>query len=109
MRTLLAQGFHKPRMGSDAGDRPPITPMRAATEEMLGNDTWRLYQYICQHFIGTDSLDCKYTRLDSFFLNNAEYTDYSYFQSVKCLSDPPISHEIFKVYLLFPSTFVPRS
>ncbi|OVA12979.1 DNA topoisomerase [Macleaya cordata] len=62
IRALLADGFHKPKSGTDVGDHPPITPMRAATEDMLGNDAWRLYQYICQHFIGTVSPDCKYVR-----------------------------------------------
>ncbi|XP_020684389.1 DNA topoisomerase 3-beta isoform X2 [Dendrobium catenatum] len=72
IRSLLTDGFHKPRMGSDAGDHPPITPMRAATEEMLGNDAWRLYQYICQHFIGTVSPDCKYTRTKVEFTSGGE-------------------------------------
>lgn len=62
VRSLLVEGFHKPRMGEDAGDHPPITPMRSATEDMLGNDAWKLYQYICQHFIGSVSPDCKYKR-----------------------------------------------
>ncbi|KAF6163367.1 hypothetical protein GIB67_009607 [Kingdonia uniflora] len=62
VRALLANGFHKPRSGTDAGDHPPITPMRLVTEDMFGNDTWRLYQYICQHFIGSVSPDCRYTR-----------------------------------------------
>ena len=55
VRTLLDAGFVKPRQGHDAGDHPPITPMRSATEAALGTDAWRLYQYICQHFIGTVS------------------------------------------------------
>uniref|UniRef100_A0A1D1Z473 DNA topoisomerase n=1 Tax=Anthurium amnicola TaxID=1678845 RepID=A0A1D1Z473_9ARAE len=62
VQALLVNGFQKPRMGSDAGDHPPITPMRCASEEMLGNDAWRLYVYICQNFIGSISPDCKYTR-----------------------------------------------
>uniref|UniRef100_A0A803LZK4 DNA topoisomerase n=1 Tax=Chenopodium quinoa TaxID=63459 RepID=A0A803LZK4_CHEQI len=62
VQTLLADGYHKPRSGTDVGDHPPITPMRSATEEMLGYDAWKLYQYICQHFIGTVSPDCKYIR-----------------------------------------------
>lgn len=62
VQTLLVDGYHKPRSGTDVGDHPPITPMRSATEEMLGHDAWRLYQYICQHFIGTVSPDCKYMR-----------------------------------------------
>ncbi|XP_014521718.1 DNA topoisomerase 3-beta isoform X1 [Vigna radiata var. radiata] len=59
---LLTTGYQKPRLGTDAGDHPPITPMRSAAEDMLGNDAWKLYQYICQHFIGTVSPDCKYIR-----------------------------------------------
>ncbi|GAV58963.1 Topoisom_bac domain-containing protein, partial [Cephalotus follicularis] len=62
IQTLLAEGYHRPRSGTDAGDHPPITPMKSATESMLGNDCWRLYQYVCQHFIGTVSPDCKYIR-----------------------------------------------
>ncbi|KAI3996704.1 hypothetical protein MKX01_041004 [Papaver californicum] len=62
VRALLDSGFHKPKSVTDAGDCPPITPMRAASEDMLGNDAWRLYQYICQHFIGTVSPDCKHVR-----------------------------------------------
>ncbi|KAK6930656.1 DNA topoisomerase, type IA, central [Dillenia turbinata] len=60
---LLAEGYLKPRLGTDAGDHPPITPVQAATEDMLGNDAWRLYQYVCQHFIGSVSPDCKYVRM----------------------------------------------
>lgn len=62
VRSLLANGFRKPRSGSDAGDHPPITPMRSANEDMLGNDAWKLYQYVCQHFIGTVCPDCKHIR-----------------------------------------------
>lgn len=62
VQRLLANGYNKPRLGTDAGDHPPITPMRSATEDMLGKDAWRLYQYVCQHFIGSVSPDCKYLR-----------------------------------------------
>ncbi|XP_059446946.1 DNA topoisomerase 3-beta isoform X1 [Corylus avellana] len=62
VQRLLTDGFQKPRVGTDAGDHPPITPMRSATEDMLDRDAWRLYQYVCQHFIGTVSPDCKYVR-----------------------------------------------
>ncbi|MQM17056.1 hypothetical protein Taro_050021 [Colocasia esculenta] len=62
VRPLLVDGFQKPRAGSDIGDHPPITPMRCASEEMLGNDAWRLYIYIFQNFLGSISPDCKYTR-----------------------------------------------
>lgn len=62
VQRLLSDGFQKPKSGTDAGDHPPITPMRAATEGIVGGDAWRLYQYVCQHFIGTVSPNCKYIR-----------------------------------------------
>ena len=62
VQKLLTDGYLKPRLGTDAGDHPPITPMCSATEEMLGYDAWKLYQYVCQHFIATVSPDCKYVR-----------------------------------------------
>uniref|UniRef100_F6ST44 DNA topoisomerase n=2 Tax=Ciona intestinalis TaxID=7719 RepID=F6ST44_CIOIN len=58
--TLLSQGITKPRKGSDAGDHPPITPMLCATEQEVGHDNWRLYEYIVRHFIASLSPDCTY-------------------------------------------------
>ncbi|KAG9487488.1 hypothetical protein GDO78_007378 [Eleutherodactylus coqui] len=60
VKALLAENINRPRKGSDAGDHPPITPMRSATEAELGGDAWRLYEYITRHFIATISYDCKY-------------------------------------------------
>ncbi|XP_027703283.1 DNA topoisomerase 3-beta-1 [Vombatus ursinus] len=60
VKHLLADGINRPRKGHDAGDHPPITPMRSATEAELGGDSWRLYEYITRHFIATVSYDCKY-------------------------------------------------
>nr|XP_015221342.1 PREDICTED: DNA topoisomerase 3-beta-1 [Lepisosteus oculatus] len=60
VRALLSEGLNHPRKGSDAGDHPPITPMRSASENELGSDGWRLYEYITRHFIATVSHDCKY-------------------------------------------------
>ncbi|KAF5894549.1 DNA topoisomerase 3-beta-1, partial [Clarias magur] len=60
VKALIAEGINRPRKGADAGDHPPITPMRAATESELGSDGWRLYEYITRHFIATVSHDCKY-------------------------------------------------
>ncbi|KAF3455420.1 hypothetical protein FNV43_RR00045 [Rhamnella rubrinervis] len=48
---LLADGYHKRELGTDAGDHPPITPMLSATEDMLEHDAWRLYEYVCQHLL----------------------------------------------------------
>uniref|UniRef100_A0A8C7LLX3 DNA topoisomerase n=1 Tax=Oncorhynchus mykiss TaxID=8022 RepID=A0A8C7LLX3_ONCMY len=60
VKALLSEGLNRPRKGADAGDHPPITPMRAASEGELGGDGWRLYEYIVRHFIATVSQDCKY-------------------------------------------------
>ena len=49
--------------GTDAGDHPPITPIASATEaELGGGDTWRLYDYVARHFLGSLSPDCSFTR-----------------------------------------------
>uniref|UniRef100_A0A671VKN2 DNA topoisomerase n=1 Tax=Sparus aurata TaxID=8175 RepID=A0A671VKN2_SPAAU len=60
VKALLSTGLNRPRKGTDAGDHPPITPMRAASEAELGSDGWRLYEYITRHFIATVSQDCMY-------------------------------------------------
>lgn len=36
VKALLSEGINRPRKGADAGDHPPITPMRAASESELG-------------------------------------------------------------------------
>lgn len=43
----------RPRKGQDVGDHPPITPTSLASREELDHDSWRLYDYIVRHFIGT--------------------------------------------------------
>jgi len=50
---ILQAGIQRPKKGHDAGDHPPITPMRAASEVELGHEAWRLYDYITRHFIAT--------------------------------------------------------
>ncbi len=57
---LLAKGINKPKDGIDAGDHPPITPLRLAGESDLGFDEWRLYDLITSNFISSISNDCKY-------------------------------------------------
>jgi len=38
----------------DVGDHPPITPVRAATEDELGGgDTWLIYDYVARHFLAS--------------------------------------------------------
>lgn len=56
---LLKNGFPWPEGGKDVGDHPPITPTRVATEYDLSGDSWRLYDFVARHFIGSISPNCK--------------------------------------------------
>ncbi|XP_058448206.1 DNA topoisomerase 3-beta [Malaya genurostris] len=56
----ILHDINSPRKGNDAGDHPPITPMKLASRNELDGDTWRVYDYICRHFLGTVSHDLKY-------------------------------------------------
>ncbi|XP_016146156.1 DNA topoisomerase 3-beta-1 [Sinocyclocheilus grahami] len=38
VKALLSEGINRPKKGVDVGDHPPITPMRAASENELGTD-----------------------------------------------------------------------
>ena len=60
VKELLSKGLNKPRKGHDAGDHPPITPTRAASRDQFDTDTWKIYDYVVRHFIGTVSYNCKY-------------------------------------------------
>ncbi|XP_008546120.1 DNA topoisomerase 3-beta-1 [Microplitis demolitor] len=60
VRKILETGINHPRKGHDAGDHPPITPMKAATRNDLDGDNWRVYDYITRHFIATVAPDCRY-------------------------------------------------
>nr|VZI46928.1 unnamed protein product [Spirometra erinaceieuropaei] len=48
---LLKTGYSQPRAGHNAGDHPPIAPMRLALD--LSGDAARIYEYVSQHFIAT--------------------------------------------------------
>lgn len=52
-RSSCFQGLNKPRKGHDAGDHPPITPMRTASRDQLDGEAWKIYDYVVRHFIGT--------------------------------------------------------
>ncbi|KAJ8675437.1 hypothetical protein QAD02_011223 [Eretmocerus hayati] len=60
VRKIISTGISRPKKGNDAGDHPPITPMRSASRNELDGDAWRLYDYITRHFIATLARDCKY-------------------------------------------------
>lgn len=53
--------------GTDVGDHPPITPMVMATEHDLDGDSWRIYDYVTRHFLGSVSSDCVYRRMKATF------------------------------------------
>ncbi|BHF63364.1 DNA topoisomerase 3-beta-1 [Sparganum proliferum] len=55
---LLKTGYSQPRAGHNAGDHPPIAPMRLALD--LSGDAARIYEYVSQHFIATLMPDCRY-------------------------------------------------
>lgn len=52
---ILANGINRPRTGHDAGDHPPITPMKLAHRHEMDNDMYRIYSYIVRHFLATVS------------------------------------------------------
>lgn len=56
----ILSDFNPPKKGKDAGDHPPITPMKLASRSDFDKDTWRVYDFICRHFLGTISRDLKY-------------------------------------------------
>ena len=59
-RNLLKNGFSRPKKGHDAGDHPPITPVKAATRGELSDSEWRIYQFIARSFLGCISSDATY-------------------------------------------------
>mmetsp|Transcript_162017 Transcript_162017/g.519455 ORF Transcript_162017/g.519455 Transcript_162017/m.519455 type:complete len:912 (+) Transcript_162017:19-2754(+) len=51
-----------PMQGHDAGDHPPITPVRCAPRgEIAKGKEWKLYDYIARHFIASLMDDVQYT------------------------------------------------
>lgn len=64
--------FTQPRKGVDCGDHPPITPMKLAQRSDFDGDTWRLYDFIVRHFMGTLSKDLKYKSTTTQFIIDGE-------------------------------------
>ncbi|KAG7256822.1 hypothetical protein CRUP_037290 [Coryphaenoides rupestris] len=56
-KALLATGLNRPRKGSDAGDHPPITPMRAGSEAELREDC-KYLQTTITFSIATEGFSC---------------------------------------------------
>ncbi|XP_055388808.1 DNA topoisomerase 3-beta [Condylostylus longicornis] len=56
----IAAEMNQPRKGVDHGDHPPITPMKCGNKGDFESDAWRIYDYICRHFLATVSQDLKF-------------------------------------------------
>jgi len=50
----------KPKKGVDAGDHPPITPVKSAFKGDLRDHEWKLYNFIARNFFGSISRDAVY-------------------------------------------------
>nr|KAG5699160.1 hypothetical protein BaRGS_014459 [Batillaria attramentaria] len=84
VRKVLKDGMKQPKKGHDAGDHPPITPMRSARQSDFDPDSWRLYDYITRHFIATLSPNCLYLQTTVYFEIGPE----RFSCSGKVLTDP---------------------
>eukprot|EP00927_Polykrikos_kofoidii_P056414 TRINITY_DN50530_c0_g1_i1.p1 TRINITY_DN50530_c0_g1~~TRINITY_DN50530_c0_g1_i1.p1 ORF type:complete len:861 (-),score=130.51 TRINITY_DN50530_c0_g1_i1:243-2825(-) len=71
VQELLAGGLARAREGTDMGDHPPITPVKAGTEAQVG-EGWRLYDMCTRHFLASVSGDCKFMRTKVYFDINEE-------------------------------------
>jgi len=70
---LLKNGFQKPRKGVDAGDHPPITPIKSASKSQLGDAEWKLYSFITRNFLACISTDAIYDVIRVKFRVGREY------------------------------------
>eukprot|EP00976_Prorocentrum_cordatum_P014948 299539-Prorocentrum_minimum.AAC.1 len=60
--------------GVNAGDHPPITPVRCATEaELGGGDYWRIYDYVTRHFLASLSPDAVICKTSAAFAAGGEH------------------------------------
>ena len=59
-KNLLDNGHNRPKKGVDAGDHPPITPVKSASRGELGDRHWRIYNFITRSFLGCISTDATY-------------------------------------------------
>ncbi|CAE7840008.1 TOP3B [Symbiodinium sp. CCMP2592] len=77
---LLRQGsIRSPVSGTDKGDHPPITPMRAAPkDEFSKGKEWRLYDYVTRHFIASLMDDAEYDEICYIFDVSGERFVFTY-------------------------------
>ncbi|OEH79643.1 DNA topoisomerase III beta [Cyclospora cayetanensis] len=83
--STFKRGIAKPRSGMDAGDHPPITPVRSVTEnEIGGGDAWRMYELVARTFLATVSGNCKFKKQTLTLAINGE----SFTTSARVCIDP---------------------
>ena len=56
----MSNGHNRPKKGHDAGDHPPITPVKAASRGELGEAEWKVYSFIARSFLGCISSDATF-------------------------------------------------
>lgn len=60
---LLKGGKVNPKKGVDAGDHPPITPVKSASRDDLYDREWKLYNFIARNFFASISPDATYDQV----------------------------------------------
>lgn len=60
--------MQKPKKGVDAGDHPPITPVKSASRDSLGDREWKLYNFITRNFFASIARDAVYDEVRVEFL-----------------------------------------
>jgi DNA topoisomerase-3 len=59
-KNLLKNGFNTPRKGTDAGDHPPITPVKSVDSSQLRGAELKIYEYITTNFLACISKNATY-------------------------------------------------
>ena len=59
-KDMLKNGWKNPRTGVDAGDHPPITPVKVPEPGQLGYRDQKIYDYITANFLACISDDASY-------------------------------------------------
>lgn len=69
---LLKEGYNRPPKGHDAGDHPPITPVKAASRNWLSEAEWKVYSFITKSFLGSISKDATFDAVVAVFESGGE-------------------------------------
>lgn len=59
-KSMLKDGYKQPRAGVDAGDHPPITPVKVPEPGQLSQRDQKIYNYITANFLACISQDATY-------------------------------------------------